>query len=72
MSSVFDSWTGRSPSLQNAPGMRGRDVNESPDHNEKEDGAVPLFGSWRRAYLAVVVVFVVEVSFFYFVSRFFS
>ncbi|MEO6970304.1 MAG: hypothetical protein ABI217_05370 [Chthoniobacterales bacterium] len=47
-------------------------MNESPDHNEKEDGAVPLFGSWRRAYLAVVVVFVVEVSFFYFVSRFFS
>ena len=33
---------------------------------------VPLFGSWRRAYLAVVVAFVIEVSFFYFVSRFFS
>ena len=33
---------------------------------------VPLFGSWRRAYLAVVVAFVVEVIFFYFVSRFFS
>ncbi len=33
---------------------------------------VPLFGTWRKAYLAVVVVFVFEVAFFYFVSRFFS
>jgi hypothetical protein len=33
---------------------------------------VPLFGSWRRAYLAVVFAFVVEVTFFYFVSRYFS
>ncbi len=32
---------------------------------------VPLFGTWRRAYLAVIVAFVVEVTFFYFVSRFF-
>ncbi|HEX4665291.1 MAG TPA: hypothetical protein VH207_01725 [Chthoniobacterales bacterium] len=36
------------------------------------DGRVPLFGSWRNAYLAVVVVFVLEVAFFYFVSRYFS
>jgi hypothetical protein len=33
---------------------------------------VPLFGSWPRAYLAVTVVFVLEVTFFYFVSRYFS
>jgi len=33
---------------------------------------VPLFGSWRNAYLAVVVVFILEVAFFYFVSRYFS
>ncbi len=33
---------------------------------------VPLFGTWRRAYLAVVIVFVLEVAFFYFVSRAFS
>lgn len=32
---------------------------------------VPLFGNWRNAYLAVVVVFVLEVAFFYFVSRYF-
>jgi hypothetical protein len=33
---------------------------------------VPLFGSWRRAYLAVVVAFIGEVTLFYFVSRYFS
>ena len=38
----------------------------------QEDVAVPLFGSWRKAYLVVVIVFVVEVAFFYFVSRYFS
>ena len=32
---------------------------------------VPLFGCWRNAYLAVVLVFVLEVAFFYFVSRYF-
>lgn len=35
-------------------------------------GAVPLFGTWRGAYLAVVAAFVVEVAFFYFVSHYFS
>jgi hypothetical protein len=34
--------------------------------------SVPLFGSWRNAYLSIVVVFVLEVAFFYFVSRNFS
>jgi hypothetical protein len=33
------------------------------------DDRVPLFGSWRNAYLAVVLIFVFEVAFFYFVSR---
>ena len=46
--------------------MRGRlTPNENAD-------AVPLFGRWRNAYLAVVVIFVLEVAFFYFVSRYFS
>jgi hypothetical protein len=34
--------------------------------------SVPLFGSWRTAYLAVFVAFVLEVGFFFIVSRFFS
>ena len=34
--------------------------------------AVPLFGSWRNAYLAVVAVFVFDVAAFYFFSRYFS
>ncbi|MEO5719487.1 MAG: hypothetical protein ABIR29_13080 [Chthoniobacterales bacterium] len=38
----------------------------------RPDERVPLFGTWRRAYAAVVVAFVVEVTFFYFVSHFFS
>ena len=33
---------------------------------------VPLFGRWRNAYLAVVVIFLLEVALFYFVSRYFS
>ena len=49
-----------------------RIVNETPDQEEKATAAVPLFGTWRRAYIAVVVAFVLEVSLFYFVSRFFS
>jgi hypothetical protein len=36
------------------------------------DERVPLFGSWRNAYLAVVIIFILEVAFFYFVSRYFS
>ncbi|CAN5372063.1 hypothetical protein BH20VER3_BH20VER3_12670 [soil metagenome] len=40
--------------------------------DKQTDTAVPLFGTWRRAYVAVVVAFVVEVAFFYFVSRYFS
>ena len=40
--------------------------------SNETDAHVPLFGSWRRAYLAVGFVFVLEVTFFYFVSRYFS
>lgn len=32
---------------------------------------LPLFGRWRNAYFAVVVVFILEVAFFYFVGRYF-
>jgi len=45
-------------------------VNEKSVSDET-DAQVPLFGSWGNAYLAVAVVFVLEVAFFYFVSRFF-
>ena len=33
---------------------------------------VPLFGSWHRAYLVIVIIFVVEVGLFYFLERAFS
>ena len=33
---------------------------------------VPLFGTWRNAYGAVVAVFVAEVALFYAFSRYFS
>ena len=36
------------------------------------DERVPLFGSWRNAYVAVVVAFVVNVLIFYAISRAFS
>ncbi|HEX8680121.1 MAG TPA: hypothetical protein VF683_09185 [Chthoniobacterales bacterium] len=39
-------------------------------HNE--DDRVPVFGTWRTAYLAVVVVFVLNVVLFYAFSRYFS
>ncbi len=42
--------------------------NEQPDEKKVR---VPLFGSWRNAYLAVVAAFILEVTFFFFVSRFF-
>jgi hypothetical protein len=46
------------------------ELNEKSIPNET-DARLPLFGSWRKAYLTVVIVFVLEVAFFYFVSRFF-
>src|SRR4029453_6518105 len=33
---------------------------------------VPLFGSWRNAYLAVIGVFIFDVAIFYAISRFFA
>ena len=33
---------------------------------------VPLFGSWRNVYLAVVVFFALEVALFAFISHYFS
>ena len=33
---------------------------------------VPLFGSWRNAYLTVVVVFLIDVALFYAFDRYFS
>ena len=39
-------------------------------HNEDE--RVPVFGTWRKAYSAVVVVFVLNVVLFYAFSRYFS
>jgi hypothetical protein len=40
--------------------------------NEAPQTRVPLFGRWCNAYLFVVLVFLLEVGFYYFVSRFFS
>ena len=41
-------------------------------NNHDNDEAVPLFGTWRNAYITVVAAFVVEVALFYFLSRAFS
>ena len=39
---------------------------------DSEADTVPLFGTWRRAYIVVVAVFVVEVALFYAMSRNFA
>ncbi len=39
-----------------------------PDNDER----VPLFGTWRNAYVAVVITFVLNVVVFYALSRYFS
>ena len=39
--------------------------------DEPPNNGVQLFGSWRNAYVAIVLVFVCEVVFYYFVSRHF-
>jgi hypothetical protein len=38
----------------------------------KDEPRVPLFGSWRNAYIVVVAVFVFDVVLFYALDRFFS
>ena len=42
----------------------------TPDSEQPE--RVPLFGSWRNAYAAVIVVFVCDVAVFYAISRYFA
>ena len=49
----------------------GQKANDAPNVTRQESGAIPLFGSWGRAYLTVAIAFVFEVAFFYFISRFF-
>jgi hypothetical protein len=39
---------------------------------ETSKDVVPLFGSWRNAYLAVFGVFIFDVAIFYAISRFFA
>jgi len=46
-------------------------VPESSQKAAEKQHCVPLFGSWRNAYLAVVAIFILEVGFFFFVSRWF-
>ena len=48
--------------------MKERTDKDSPT----DSAAVPLFDTWRRAYLVVVVIFLVELAFFTFVSHYFS
>jgi hypothetical protein len=39
---------------------------------ERPNDTVPLFGSWRNAYLVVIGVFIFDVAIFYAISRFFT
>ena len=39
---------------------------------DQETRRLPLFGSWRNAYLVIVLIFILEVGFFYLVSRYFE
>jgi hypothetical protein len=36
------------------------------------DESVPFFGSWRNAYIAVTIFFLLEVALFYLISRHFA
>lgn len=47
-------------------------MKDTSDLTRQEDVAVPLFGNWRKAYLTIVFIFVFDVAFFYFISRYFS
>lgn len=42
------------------------------NRREQNNERVPLFGTWRRAYLVVIAVFVFDVALFYAFSRYFS
>lgn len=37
-----------------------------------EETAVPLFGTWRKAYVTVVLAFALEVALFYALSNYFA
>ena len=39
---------------------------------DPEQDRVPLFGSWRNAYIVVIVVFVLNVALFYAIGRLFA
>ncbi len=39
---------------------------------DDEPRRLPLFGSWRNAYLVIVLIFILEVGFFYLVSGYFE
>ena len=39
---------------------------------DDERAPVPLFGTWRNAYLAVTALFIIDVAVFYFFGRYFS
>jgi len=44
-----------------------------PERNHETAAApVPLFGTWRNAYVVVVLAFVFDVALFYFFQRYFS
>jgi len=39
---------------------------------DRSDVCVPLFGTWRAAYVIVVIAFVFDVAAFYLISRYFA
>lgn len=42
-----------------------------PERDGEANG-VPLFGTWRKAYVVVVAVFIFDVALFYAISRYFA
>jgi hypothetical protein len=40
--------------------------------NENGDDRVPLFGTWRTAYIVVVIAFLLNVAVFYAITRIFA
>ncbi len=40
--------------------------------NDPPPDRVPLFGTWRAAYLTVIAVFAVEVALFYALTHYFA
>jgi hypothetical protein len=55
------------------PKVRTKCIMKEPGRDESENGfTVPLFGTWRNAYSAVVAVFVMDITVFYLLSRYFA